>query len=405
MAGRGVVGAAAIQMTLADVRGQVYWFAGQSWLGAPVSVGTVVAFTTLQDEALVWPIRLAAERPDRRADVACALRSDLRLFDLPVDRRAERLVCWTTVSCGGVPRGCLVSLRGGSVDLEACSLTYTGHEDGDRRDGSGKTDPRLMTQLYDAEKGRVSRQHGRPRPHVRVAPPTHRICSRRRTCSMRAVQQLCTFASPRRTTVERTGGADPSRDRVASRGLDGPSGRRARSAGGERPRIAMAQTRSCATRPILVLDEATARSTPRACRRRSNASPRPDRDRDRAPPLRRPRRESDCRAGRGPRRAGEGAREELLGQGGRYAALRPPGSGARASMAVTPAATTMTSPRPQATPRTRPTGKHLGTGPRCRPWFRSAPTVVDRGCRRGQFRNIRWSLSAGACRGDRLARP
>jgi ABC-type multidrug transport system fused ATPase/permease subunit len=52
MAGRWVM--ASIQMSFAIMPALVYWFAGQSWVGA-VSLGTVVAFTTLQTR-LFWPI-------------------------------------------------------------------------------------------------------------------------------------------------------------------------------------------------------------------------------------------------------------------------------------------------------------------------------------------------------------
>src|SRR4051812_10306728 len=52
MAGRWVM--ASIQMSFAIMPALVYWFAGQSFIGA-VSLGTVVAFTTLQTR-LFWPI-------------------------------------------------------------------------------------------------------------------------------------------------------------------------------------------------------------------------------------------------------------------------------------------------------------------------------------------------------------
>src|SRR6188474_1572457 len=52
MAGRWVM--ASIQMSFAIMPALVYWFAGQSFVGA-VSLGTVVAFTTLQTR-LFWPI-------------------------------------------------------------------------------------------------------------------------------------------------------------------------------------------------------------------------------------------------------------------------------------------------------------------------------------------------------------
>ena len=65
----------------------VYWFAGQSFIGG-VSLGTIVAFTTLQTR-LFFPVGSLLSRPDRRADVARALRPRVRVPRPPGrDRRA-----------------------------------------------------------------------------------------------------------------------------------------------------------------------------------------------------------------------------------------------------------------------------------------------------------------------------
>ena len=53
MAGRWVM--ASIQMSFAIMPAAVYWFAGQSFLGSAISIGTVVAFTTLQTR-MFFPI-------------------------------------------------------------------------------------------------------------------------------------------------------------------------------------------------------------------------------------------------------------------------------------------------------------------------------------------------------------
>ena len=53
MAGRWVM--ASIQMSFAIMPAAVYWFAGQTFIGSAVTIGTVVAFTTLQTR-LFWPV-------------------------------------------------------------------------------------------------------------------------------------------------------------------------------------------------------------------------------------------------------------------------------------------------------------------------------------------------------------
>ena len=53
MAGRWVM--ASIQTSFAIMPAAVYWFAGQTFIGTAVTIGTVVAFTTLQTR-LFWPV-------------------------------------------------------------------------------------------------------------------------------------------------------------------------------------------------------------------------------------------------------------------------------------------------------------------------------------------------------------
>jgi ATP-binding cassette subfamily B protein len=53
MAGRWVM--ASIQTSFAIMPAAVYWFAGQTFIGSAVTIGTVVAFTTLQTR-LFWPV-------------------------------------------------------------------------------------------------------------------------------------------------------------------------------------------------------------------------------------------------------------------------------------------------------------------------------------------------------------
>src|SRR5437763_4491770 len=82
MAGRWVM--STIQMTFAIQPAIIYWLAGQSFLGSSISIGTVVAFTTLQTR-LLFPIQSLL---GVGADVAASMALFDRIFeyvDLPVD--------------------------------------------------------------------------------------------------------------------------------------------------------------------------------------------------------------------------------------------------------------------------------------------------------------------------------
>src|SRR5450755_1318175 len=82
MAGRWVM--STIQMTFAIQPAIIYWLAGQSFLGGTISIGTVVAFTTLQTR-LLFPIQSLL---GVGADIEASLALFDRIFeylDLPVD--------------------------------------------------------------------------------------------------------------------------------------------------------------------------------------------------------------------------------------------------------------------------------------------------------------------------------
>src|ERR1035441_8384196 len=82
MAGRWVM--STIQMTFAIQPAIVYWLAGQSFLGHSISIGTVVAFTTLQTR-LLFPIQsLLGVGADIEASMALFDRI-FEYLDLPVD--------------------------------------------------------------------------------------------------------------------------------------------------------------------------------------------------------------------------------------------------------------------------------------------------------------------------------
>src|SRR5438270_7025044 len=82
MAGRWVM--STIQMTFAIQPAIIYWLAGQTFLGHTVSIGTVVAFTTLQTR-LLFPIQsLLSVGADMEASLALFDRI-FEYLDLPVD--------------------------------------------------------------------------------------------------------------------------------------------------------------------------------------------------------------------------------------------------------------------------------------------------------------------------------
>src|SRR6202007_174289 len=62
----------------------IYWLAGQSFLGSTISIGTVVAFTTLQTR-LLFPIQsLLSVQADMQTSLALFDRI-FEYLDLPVD--------------------------------------------------------------------------------------------------------------------------------------------------------------------------------------------------------------------------------------------------------------------------------------------------------------------------------
>ncbi len=82
MAGRWVM--STIQMTFAIQPAIIYWLAGMSFAGHAISLGTVVAFTTLQTR-LLFPIQsLLGVGADTEASLALFDRI-FEYLDLPVD--------------------------------------------------------------------------------------------------------------------------------------------------------------------------------------------------------------------------------------------------------------------------------------------------------------------------------
>src|SRR5919108_1557523 len=155
MAGRWVM--ASIQMSFAIMPALVYWFAGQSFVG-DVSLGTIVAFTTLQTR-LFWPVgSLLSVQIDAQTSLALFDRV-LEYLDLPVEI-VEREDAVDLPECRGdlafehvwfrYEEGSAWTLEDVSFEVPAGTTTAVVGET-----GSGKTTVGyLVARLYDVERGR-----------------------------------------------------------------------------------------------------------------------------------------------------------------------------------------------------------------------------------------------------------
>jgi ATP-binding cassette subfamily B protein len=256
---------AAIQMTFAVMPALVYWFAGWSQArgAAAISIGTLVAFTTLQTR-LFFPI-------GGLLGVQLEVQSSLALFDRifeyldqPVDivegaRTLERprgdvsfdRVCfrydadsWTLKDVSfAVPAGSKTALVGET--------------------GSGKTTcGYLVARLYDATEGavRIDGTDLRELTFASLAAAVG-VVSQETYLFHATVRENLRFAKPEATDaeVEAAARAAQVHELIASlpQGYDTMVGERGyRFSGGEKQRIAIART-ILRNPPILVLDEAT----------------------------------------------------------------------------------------------------------------------------------------------------
>jgi len=268
MAGRWVM--STIQFTFAAQPAIVYWLAGQSFLGNAISVGTVVAFTTLQTR-LLFPIQSLL-------NVGTDIESSLALFDrifeyldLPVDiieapdpieLRPEELL--------------------GEVRLHGVSFRYTGGEQSAwtlqdidldvpagtttaivGETGSGKTTlGYLVARLYEPQQGSVTID-GIDVRDVSLASlaATVGVVSQETYLFHASVRENLRFALPQASDQEIEDAARTARihDLIASlpEGYDTVVGERGyRFSGGEKQRMAIART-VLRNPPVLVLDEAT----------------------------------------------------------------------------------------------------------------------------------------------------
>ena len=267
MAGRWMM--SSIQMTFAIQPAIVYWLAGQSFLGHSISVGTVVAFSTLQTR-LLFPIQSLL---GVGADVESSMALFDRIFeylDLPVDiveaehpvelRAAEML---------------------GEVRFEGVSFKYTEDQPGWTlhdidlvvpagtrtaivgETGAGKTTlGYLVARLYEPQRGRVTIDGVDVRDaSLESLAAAVGVVAQETYLFHSTVRENLRFARPDATDGEIEDAARAARihDLIASLpdGYDTVVGERGyRFSGGEKQRMAIART-VLRNPPVLVLDEAT----------------------------------------------------------------------------------------------------------------------------------------------------
>jgi ATP-binding cassette subfamily B protein len=268
MAGRWVM--ALIQMTFAIMPAAVYWFAGQSIAGGGegITIGTLVAFTTLQTR-LFFPI-------GQLLSVGIDIQTSLALFDrvfeyldLPVDIE-ERADART------LPR----EEARGEVTFEGVWFRYDREGEWTLRDvsfavapgtrtalvgetGSGKTTlGYLAARLYDAEEGRVAIDgHDLRDLSFSSLADLVGVVAQETYLFHASVRDNLRFARPDATDEEVEAAARAARihETIAglAEGYDTVVGERGyRFSGGEKQRIAIART-ILRNPPILLLDEAT----------------------------------------------------------------------------------------------------------------------------------------------------
>jgi ATP-binding cassette, subfamily B, bacterial len=271
MAGRWMMGT--IQFIFAVQPAVIYWLAGQSFIGSSVSIGTVVAFTTLQTR-LLFPINSLL---GVQADIESSLALFDRIFeylDLPVDivEAAEPVVLRPDEVLGevrlsgvsfryGTPTAGETSpwtLRDIELDVPAGTRTAIVGET-----GSGKTTlGYLVARLYEPQEGAVTIDGiDIRRVSLTSLAATVGVVSQETYLFHASVRENLRFAKPGATDLEVEEAARTARihDLIASlpQGYDTVVGERGyRFSGGERQRMAIART-VLRNPPVLVLDEAT----------------------------------------------------------------------------------------------------------------------------------------------------
>src|SRR5688500_5826963 len=262
MAGRWVM--ASIQMSFSIMPALVYWFAGQSFVGG-VTLGTVVAFTTLQTR-LFFPV---GQLLSVQIDVQTSLALFDRVFeylDMPVEI-TEREDAVDLPPCRGDVAFDHVWFRYGEgpwtledVSFEVPAGTKTALVG---ETGSGKTTVGyLVARLYDVERGCVTIDGIDVRSATMASlARTIGVVSQETYLFHASIRDNLRFAKPEATdeAIEDAARAARIHDLIASLpdGYDTLVGERGyRFSGGEKQRIAIART-ILRNPPVLVLDEAT----------------------------------------------------------------------------------------------------------------------------------------------------
>jgi ATP-binding cassette, subfamily B, bacterial len=276
MAGRWMM--ATIQFAFAAQPAIIYWLAGQSFIGKSISIGTVVAFTTLQTR-LLFPIQsLLGVQTDVQSSLALFDRI-FEYLDLPVDiveaadpveLRPEELLgevrfenVWFRYAADGdrgesAPAESPWTLRAIDLDVPAGTRTAVVGET-----GAGKTTlGYLVARLYEPQRGRVTIDGVDVRnASLASLAATVGVVSQETYLFHASVRENLRFARPDATDQQIEDAARTARihDLIASlpEGYDTIVGERGyRFSGGEKQRMAIART-VLRNPPVLVLDEAT----------------------------------------------------------------------------------------------------------------------------------------------------
>jgi ATP-binding cassette subfamily B protein len=280
MAGRWTMGS--IQFVFSVTPAIIYWFAGQSFVGNSISIGTVVAFTTLQTR-LLFPIQSLL---GAGADVEASLALFDRIFeyiDLPIDIvQAEHPVVLNPSTVVGEVRFDGVSFRYGGPDAVAPThpprstdgTSWTVHDidlvvrAGTRtaivgETGAGKTTlGYLVARLYEPQRGRITIDGVDIRDaSLDSLAATVGVVSQETYLFHASVRENLRFARPEASDREIEDAARTARihDLIASlpEGYDTIVGERGyRFSGGEKQRMAIART-VLRNPPVLIFDEAT----------------------------------------------------------------------------------------------------------------------------------------------------